>query len=200
MKYCKKCECNKNTIEFGNDKNTKDGLNFYCKSCIKKRYKNLKECNPEYIKECAKKYREKNKDLIAKKAHENFKKDKETYLTRNRESYYRNKDTIALKRKEKRDSPSSREKENKRQKEWRERNPEKYRNTVRKWQINNRIKINAHAKVHRAVEKGALLRPDICSQCGLDKGVIEGHHEDYEKPLEVIWLCRLCHGGKIAKL
>jgi len=33
MKYCKKCDETKLKFDFGKNKNTKDGLQFYCKSC-----------------------------------------------------------------------------------------------------------------------------------------------------------------------
>jgi hypothetical protein len=46
--------------------------------------------------------------------------------------------------------------------------------------------------VSNAVRDGRLDRPNRCSRCN-EKGRIEGHHEDYSKPLEVIWLCTLCH-------
>lgn len=42
------------------------------------------------------------------------------------------------------------------------------------------------------VKRGKLVRPDHCAWCNA-KGKIEAHHEDYSKPLEVIWLCRPCH-------
>jgi FtsZ-interacting cell division protein YlmF len=35
-------------------------------------------------------------------------------------------------------------------------------------------------------------RPDMCCNCGTVT-LIHGHHEDYSKPLEVIWLCSSCH-------
>jgi|6_EtaG_2_1085325.scaffolds.fasta_scaffold10801_8 hypothetical protein len=53
-------------------------------------------------------------------------------------------------------------------------------------------KYRAHYAVSNAVRDGRLDRPNRCSRCN-EKGRIEGHHEDYSKPLEVIWLCTLCH-------
>ena len=49
--------------------------------------------------------------------------------------------------------------------------------------------------VAQAVKNGILIRPEVCSICD-KKGIIEGHHEDYDKPLEVQWLC-LSHHRKL---
>jgi hypothetical protein len=43
------------------------------------------------------------------------------------------------------------------------------------------------------VASGEIKRPSRCSNCGLKAQMIEGHHWDYTKPLDVIWLCRNCH-------
>ncbi len=43
-----------------------------------------------------------------------------------------------------------------------------------------------------AIRAGRIEKPDNCSKCG-SNGMIHGHHEDYYKPLEVIWLCPKCH-------
>lgn len=42
----------------------------------------------------------------------------------------------------------------------------------------------------KAVYAGVLERPDKC-ECG--SGPVEAHHYDYDKPLDVEWLCRTCH-------
>ncbi len=42
------------------------------------------------------------------------------------------------------------------------------------------------------IKKGKRFKASYCSQCGSFEN-IEGHHEDYSKPLFVIWLCRKCH-------
>jgi hypothetical protein len=50
----------------------------------------------------------------------------------------------------------------------------------------------AHLRVTAAIAGGKLTRPSICSSCG-HPGIIHAHHDDYSKPLEVIWLCSACH-------
>jgi len=54
-------------------------------------------------------------------------------------------------------------------------------------------KYRANYAVGNAVRDGRLDKPDRCSRCNEKGRRIEGHHEDYSKPLEVIWLCTLCH-------
>jgi len=46
--------------------------------------------------------------------------------------------------------------------------------------------------VKEAVKNGDLIKPEICSNCP-SKKQIEAHHTDYNKPLEVTWLCKKCH-------
>lgn len=50
----------------------------------------------------------------------------------------------------------------------------------------------ARKKVSNAINKGLLVRPLTCSQCNVH-GRIEGHHLDYDRPLDVLWLCTSCH-------
>lgn len=46
--------------------------------------------------------------------------------------------------------------------------------------------------VRTALYNGRLVRPDTCFGCGRVVPV-EAHHEDYDKPYDVWWLCRKCH-------
>lgn len=54
----------------------------------------------------------------------------------------------------------------------------------------NPEKIKAHRAVYVAVRNGTLKKTP-CIECNEPKS--EAHHEDYYKPLEVIWLCRKHH-------
>lgn len=63
----------------------------------------------------------------------------------------------------------------------------------RKWAANNQDKRAAHVILGNAVQSGKIIKPDNCSSCGKDGCRIHGHHEDYTKPLDVIWLCAGCH-------
>ena len=48
----------------------------------------------------------------------------------------------------------------------------------------------AHRKVLNAVKRGEL-KPQPCEVCGEVKAM--AHHDDYDKPLEVRWLCHSHH-------
>jgi len=71
--------------------------------------------------------------------------------------------------------PESRAKLRLRSKRWRAAHPEANR---------------AHDAVRYAIRVGRLSR-GCCAECG--EGRVEAHHEDYGKPLEVIWLCARHH-------
>lgn len=53
--------------------------------------------------------------------------------------------------------------------------------------------------VFTALRNGSLLNPNKCDLCGCNNTFIDGrsgiqaHHCDYDKPLDVMWLCHKCH-------
>lgn len=59
----------------------------------------------------------------------------------------------------------------------------------------------AHYRVAVAVQTGVLVRPTACEKCGSEpppnkRGAvqIQGHHHNgYDDPLDVQWLCPKCH-------
>jgi hypothetical protein len=61
---------------------------------------------------------------------------------------------------------------------------------TRAWRAEDARRSVAHSSVARAIRSGALVRQP-CSRCNDAKSV--AHHEDYDKPLEVFWLCQPCH-------
>ena len=61
---------------------------------------------------------------------------------------------------------------------------------TRAWRAEDSRRNVAHNQVARAVRNGTLVRQP-CVRCGEAKSL--AHHEDYDKPLEVMWLCQPCH-------
>jgi hypothetical protein len=54
------------------------------------------------------------------------------------------------------------------------------------------MKYAAHIITGNAIRDGKLIRASNCSVCSATEK-IEGHHDDYTKPLDVRWLCEGCH-------
>ncbi len=58
----------------------------------------------------------------------------------------------------------------------------------------------AYRAVRSAIERGALVRPSTCARCNDapspasdGRSRIQAHHHDYDKPLDVEWICARCH-------
>lgn len=90
---------------------------------------------------------------------------------------------------------------------YREKNAEKIRAYEQAYRKDNASKIRARELIYNAanpekrkakqavrhaVNKGILVKPKYCECCG-KKGLLHGHHEDYSKQLDVMWLCPSCH-------
>lgn len=67
--------------------------------------------------------------------------------------------------------------------EYRGKNPKKYK---------------AHIMIGNALKSGKINKPIGCESCGSVFSV-HGHHDDYDKPLDVRWLCSACHSQWHAK-
>ena len=63
---------------------------------------------------------------------------------------------------------------------------------AKNWHLNR----SAQGAVHQAVKNGRLERMP-CEECWTYPS--EAHHEDYAKPLDVIWLCRKHHAVRHAR-
>ena len=58
------------------------------------------------------------------------------------------------------------------------------------WRRANPLKYSAHLEVQKALASGALVRQP-CEVCGAV--AVDAHHDRYDRPLEVRWLCRRHH-------
>lgn len=77
-------------------------------------------------------------------------------------------------------------------KRWAEKNRDKLSAYQIEYKKRNAEKIKAHSIVNNAIRCGEIQKPDTCSACGKIR-VVNAHHSDYSKPLDIIWLCVQCH-------
>jgi len=165
VKRCTKCEEEKPFEEFRKSKRYKNGFYSRCKKCMQE-YEKANE-NHEKRLESRKKYRENNREKIRQQDRENYMNDPEKYRAKARESQKKYFQT-----------PKGREKYKIQSLILREKYPEKAR---------------ARSLLSNAICEGKIVRPTQCSLCLRNDVAIEGHHPDYLKPLDVIWVCKSCH-------
>ena len=51
--------------------------------------------------------------------------------------------------------------------------------------------LKAGQDFRNAIQAGKIKKINNCSFCG--KSPAEGHHKDYNKPFDVVWVCSRCH-------
>lgn len=118
-------------------------------------------------------YYKRNPEVFLAK-HERWAKRNPQNILKNQRAYYeRNKERILEKLRESRKANG-------------------YRNT-KAYRQRNRQKIDCHNFVALAVKLGHIKKPHFCEKCK-NNCMPQAHHHDYTKPLDVVWLCRKCHG------
>jgi len=79
---------------------------------------------------------------------------------------------------------------------------EKDRERIKEFRKAHPEKVRAYGILHYSLRTGKIQKPYKCQRCGtIPKPRIDGrsrlqaHHHDYSKPLDVKWLCSLCHAA-----
>ena len=89
-----------------------------------------------------------------------------------------------------------RERERAYYREWYKRNgrnrDDNHIESILEWKQEHPDRVKISRKLQYAVQTGEVIKPLFCERCGR-KARLSGHHEDYSKPLKVIWLCSSCH-------
>lgn len=85
---------------------------------------------------------------------------------------------------------------------WRLKNDPRYREMAERrklYNINRRhsLKVKVRSILNNAIKYGKLFRLP-CSICGNIKA--QAHHEDYSKPLDVIWFCSKHHAKRESEI
>jgi len=74
------------------------------------------------------------------------------------------------------------------------RRTQKYKDAINKHRNKFPERRAANIKIANALSTGKIARPNQCSICN-NHCIPQGHHPDYSKPLDVVWVCHNCHTG-----
>lgn len=176
-----------------------------CKCCKNEKeekdfYRNHDECKRCWLDYCKKRrdqekkepgYRDKKTKYLQEWRSKNKEKEKE-YTKRSLE---KNKEKIN----ERRRTPERRKVNNESVKAWRLANPERFAETEKARRLKDRPKELARSYIYKQISRGKLVKPNQCEKC-MKECKPEAHHGDYDKPLEVRWLCKICHNHVHGKL
>jgi hypothetical protein len=181
MKICKQCGIEKTLDDFYKlskaRSNKGDGHDYRCKECVKN-------------------YMHSEKQLVMARARDAIRRTSPEYIDKKakREKIYAATDQGKLTHKKAQRKYHQTEygqtKTRERCKKFRQ--TEKYKAAVERHHLKYPERRSANLAVMNAIHSGKLKRPTVCSVC--DKACApHGHHPDYSKPLEVIWMCQKCH-------
>jgi len=76
------------------------------------------------------------------------------------------------------------------QREWAAANPGYMTKKKKDWWQKNKDRMRVKDALRYAIKTGKVLKTP-CHVCGSEK--VEGHHPDYSRPLDVVWLCKEHH-------
>lgn len=82
--------------------------------------------------------------------------------------------------------------------EYYQRNRDRILDRTRQYALKNKRIKSAHSALNMAVAAGKISRPLFCDDCHISCRP-DAHHDDYDKPLDVAWVCRRCHNNRHAK-
>lgn len=172
MKTCTNCKLEKEENEFY--KNHKS-LEACCKVCRNIKTKEWAKNNREKINERSRERKKENPEEYKKWRDEYQEKNREKIRLQVHENYLKNRESVLI-----------------RTKKWRQDNPEKFKEMWIKSKEKDPMKRKAREYLNHAIEYGQIEKPLECSLCKENKK-LQAHHEDYARPLEVIWMCSSCH-------
>jgi hypothetical protein len=172
-KKCSRCGEVKFLSDFYKQPRNKDGLWTYCKGCASIENASRRELFGDKVKAIAKASREKHKEhrVAVSKVH-----------------YERTKESKLAKDKLRRDANPEKAKEQ--YLAYYQKHRQKVCEATKQYRELNPKKKRAHALVRQGLQNGTIEKCG-CEVCGSEE--VQGHHCDYDKPTEVMWLCAEHH-------
>lgn len=215
LKRCSSCEQDKPLSEFGNHTRSKDGKRSQCKQCesdyrnkestkdrlreyqreyrvanadkLKASEKAWREANPDKAAASSRRYRERNPE----RARANAQRWRENHPDRAKEAERK---TDFNRRGRRADQYANNREERLAQNQaWKDRSREHIGEYNRAYYEAHKIEHAARLAVRKAIQRGDLVKSDICNRCPAP--AVIGHHHSYEPEywLDVEWLCKKCH-------
>lgn len=172
LKVCVDCNESKPAAQFSKNRNSKDGLNSYCKPCASARYKLWREQNQEKRSAYMREWHQANLEHETSYKRERYRSNevhRRHVLELGRAYRQRNADDV-------------------RQRHWQGKKAKGFQNDMTR----------ARTTVNRAVRRG-ILPPAwsmVCDGCQEAQAAHWHHHQGYERQnwLNVVSLCLDCHG------
>ncbi len=155
-----------------------------CRTCKKEKNEDEFYAHKQFLHsdckicECDRRKRKRleNPEEYKKKKREYHEKNKEKIKKQVHENYLKNRESVL-----------------ERTRIWRQVNSEKFKEYWKKSNEKNPQRRRARKILNDHLHRGKIIKGRFCHMCGKEKE-LHAHHENYENPLAVIWICTECHG------